>query len=317
MRLRQPRHDVELRQRFVQRLDGLLADADVGYERLRELDAGFLVPAGGGQDDVRLHGRAGHAELPRDDHLELLPEVLADDVRRGPAAKRVHAGEEQHLRLRPDGHPAVVERLLRVLGDGLRQRRIVERHVVDDLAIAGVVRVQVGHRGRAARHLRGHRLHDLLDVAHLRALAGRRRLPDHRELALVVVQRHVPPGADAQAAALLARVAGKRRDQDHRALEEIHVVVLAGAPRREDGRRVGVRVTARDLADGVGVDAGDRPAPSPACSPRAASAAAPTPGARSPPCRSRASPCTCLQARAAGRRARCSPSRGRACRALP
>ena len=45
-----------------------------------------------------------------------------------------------------------------------------------------------------------------------------------------------PPRRDAQAAAALALVSRERHQQDHGALEEVAVVVLAGAPGREDHR---------------------------------------------------------------------------------
>src|SRR3972149_4944652 len=55
----------------------------------------------------------------------------------------------------------------------------------------------------------------------------------------VVGEVDAPPGADAHAPARLAGVAGEGEEQDDRALVEVHVVVLAGPPGREDEGGIG------------------------------------------------------------------------------
>jgi hypothetical protein len=64
-----------------------------------------------------------------------------------------------------------------------------------------------------------------------------------------------PPRRHAQTSAALPLIAGERHQQDLGALEQVAVIVLAGAPGRVDHRRLRRRQLARHPADGVRSDA--------------------------------------------------------------
>jgi hypothetical protein len=79
-----------------------------------------------------------------------------------------------------------------------------------------------------------------------------------RRSAHAVQAVEAPPGRDAHAAARLALVSGEGHEQDHGALEEVAVVMLAGAPRCEDHRRRRVGQLPGEALDQPGRQPGDR-----------------------------------------------------------
>ena len=230
------------------------------------------------EKEVGLQRGGAHTRVDHDHLFELRPEVLEERVA-APALPPdgVRGNHEQHLGVAPrsglheSAPPATPDRIVQVILERLRHRRVAPLLLVPRILVATVVEVE--ERGRARSPADNAPLEQFVPEHLVRRLRVQASEGGNRGLhalhyanglgdaaLLLHAEEHVAiktgQGEPLDAGARFAPVAREREEQAHRPLHEVAVVVLRGVESLDDLRSVR-RCVACEVADDLRVDATD------------------------------------------------------------